>query len=98
MLWSDLEKHLTTLVEKHCSGYVISDAHADKTPETMMKSKEELHAEMEQLAETVDTALKAYDENDDGYILYGEFYRYTHDIILSLVCLILSIIYSAAMW
>ena len=28
------------------------------------------------VAETVDQSLKAYDENNDGYINYGEFYRY----------------------
>ena len=52
----------------------------------MTKSKEDVQAEIERVAETVDTALKDHDENDDGYISYGEFHRYTHDIIIRLVC------------
>ena len=35
---------------------------------------------MDKLAATVDMALKSYDENDDGYIYYGEFYRYLFQI------------------
>ena len=40
-----------------------------------MKTREQIQDEMDKLAATVDMALKSYDENDDGYIYYGEFYR-----------------------
>ena len=41
------------------------------------KTSEDLQNDMDMLAQTVDVAMKSYDENDDGYIYYGEFYRYT---------------------
>ena len=40
------------------------------------KTSEELQKDLETLAEFVDGAIKTYDENNDGYIHYGEFYRY----------------------
>ena len=55
----------------HC----ILEEHESKQPQTHQKTKEEIQYNIDQLAETVDHAMKAYDENDDGYIYYGEFYR-----------------------
>ena len=55
-----------------------SEEHQSKQPLTHAKSKEEIQYDTDQLAETVDHAMKAYDENDDGYIYYGEFYRYLY--------------------
>ena len=40
------------------------------------RSKEDVQIEMDRLASLVDASLKVYDVNDDGYIYYGEFYRY----------------------
>ena len=54
----------------------ILEEHESKQPQTHAKTKEEINYQIDQLAETVDHAMKAYDENDDGYIFYGEFYRY----------------------
>jgi len=52
-----------------------NEEHQSKQPLTHAKSKEEIQYDTDQLAETVDHAMTAYDENDDGYIYYGEFYR-----------------------
>merc|ERR1712198_229833 len=52
-----------------------NEEHESKQPQTHQKTKEEIQYNIDQLAETVDHAMKAYDENDDGYIYYGEFYR-----------------------
>jgi len=38
-------------------------------------TSEQLIIDMNRFAETVDSALKLYDENNDGLIYYGEFYR-----------------------
>ena len=59
---------------------ICSEEHATHTDGALpaAKSKEEIHDEIDRLAETVDMALKAYDENNDGYIYYGEFYRYVY--------------------
>ena len=54
---------------------IISEEHSSKTPKTDMKSQEDIQNEMDRIAALVDNSLKVYDENDDGYIYYGEFFR-----------------------
>ena len=54
---------------------IFSDAHSE---DSATKPKDVIQDEMDRLAETVDMALTAYDENNDGYIYYGEVYRYVY--------------------
>ena len=58
---------------------MLSDEHSE---DFAAKPEEVIQDEMDRLAETVDMALTAYDENNDGYIYYGEFYRYVYPLLI----------------
>ena len=52
--------------------FLLED-HNDKNPNDAVKKS----TNTDQLvSETVDQSLQTYDEDNDGYINYGEFYRY----------------------
>ena len=61
------------MMEYQIMIYIYSAEHNDKARDTDEEKKSEDTDQI--VSETVDVSLKAYDENDDGYINYGEFYR-----------------------
>ena len=68
--------HLEIVKYVYIYYLVFSEEHSNKAPDTETKSEEHIQNEMNRIAALVDNSLKVYDENDDGYIYYGEFYRY----------------------